>query len=694
MTLTLALPPKTPAEPVIEMLHGVSITDPYRWLEDQDSPRTRKWLEEQVAYARRYLNAIPGRERIRKRIEEFLAVETISFPWKAANRYFFLKRPARDERLLIMMREGDDGKDSVLVDPRSLSRESTFAVGIAGISCDGKILAFSTLRGGEETCAINFLDVDRAITLPDQLPRGLNRGLAVSPCGQNGQKGFYYVHGTLDASRENLRAVKWHAFGTQAHEDVAVFALDEDSPGHLVMFASPNASRLGYVVYSYEEVPRVDFYIHDVASGSRPEKIVEALEGDFSPQFVGNRVIALTEWEAPNRRIVSIDPEHPERSAWRDIIPETQARIESFAVAGGLVFAAIMEGVDVRIAMYDLSGKPCGTVPCPNGGSVRISSCDPDGDKFFYSFTSFSDPPTIYRYDPLTGEQSVWTRKQVPFEGSRITVEQAKFASKDGTIIPMFLVSEKGRRRSGPLPTFLTGYGGFANSITPQFTAYASFLMEQGFLFAVANLRGGAEFGKDWHEAAKRHKRQNAIDDFIAAAEWLIAHGEAAPGKIAIGGGSNAGLLVGAALTQRPDLFRAVISLGPLLDMLRYHKFDQASLWEDEFGSAEIADDFPYLRAYSPYHNVRPDVRYPAVLFISGDADTRCNPMHARKMTAALQAATSSGHPVLLDYKSTWGHVPVQSLTTRIESLSDRLAFICHELGVNTQERESILCGH
>jgi len=683
VTLTLAPPPETPVEPVTEVLHGTSITDPYRWLEDQNSPRTRKWLEEQAAYARPYWDAIPFRDGIRKRVEEFLAVETISFPWKAANRYFFLKRPAREERLLIMMREGDDGNDAVLVDPRRLNMDRTFAVGIAGISCDGKTLAYSTLRGGEESCSIHFLDVDQAITLPDQLPRGLNRGLALSACGQNGRRGFYYVHGTLDASREDLRAVKWHTFGTQPHEDTEVFSLDKDSPKYLVMFASGDGSRLGYVVYSYEEVPRVDFYVHDMVSGKQPKKIVEALEGDFSPQFVGDTVIALTEWEAANRRIVSIDPEHPDREAWRDVIPETQARIEGFAVAGGLIFAAIAEGVDARIAIYDPAGKPCGTVPCPTRGTVRISSCEPDGDRLFYSFTSFSDPPTIYRYDPTSGVQSVWTRKQVPFEGSRIMVEQVKFASKDGTMVPMFLVAQKGRRQSGPLPTFLTGYGGFANSITPQFTTYASVLMEQGFLFAVANLRGGAEFGKEWHEAAKRHKRQNAIDDFIAAAEWLISHGEAAPGKIAIGGGSNAGLLVGAALTQRPDLFRAVICLGPLLDMLRYHKFDQASLWEDEFGSGDIRDDFPYLRAYSPYHNVRRGVSYPAVLLISGDADTRCNPMHARKMTAMLQAATSSDHPILLDYKPAWGHVPVQSLTARIESLSDRLAFICQELGVS-----------
>ncbi len=269
------------------------------------------------------------------------------------------------------------------------------------------------------------------------------------------------------------------------------------------------------------------------------------------------------------------------------------------------------------------------------------------------------------------------------FDPSSFEIEQVTYKSKDGTLVPMFLVAAKGRGFSKLLRTFLTGYGGFGISLTPQFGAYSTFLIEQGFLLAVTNLRGGGEFGEEWHRAGKRHNRQNAIDDFIAGAEWLLENGYAAPGKIAIGGGSNGGLLVAAALTQRPDLFRAVVCVGPLLDMLRYHLFDFANMWVDEYGTSEMEDDFPHILAYSPYHGVKERISYPAVFIVSGDADTRCNPMHARKMTARLQAATSSGRPILLEYNPSWGHTPLQSLTRRIEALTDRLAFVCHELEVS-----------
>jgi prolyl oligopeptidase len=270
----------------------------------------------------------------------------------------------------------------------------------------------------------------------------------------------------------------------------------------------------------------------------------------------------------------------------------------------------------------------------------------------------------------------------VRLDSSPIEIEQIRYKSNDATEIPMFLVARKERRSSRSLPVFLTAYGGFGACLTPQFYAYSTFLIEQGFLFAVANIRGGGEFGVEWHLAGKRRNRQNAIDDFISAAEWLSANAMADSTRIAVGGGSNAGLLVGAALTQKPHLFRAVVCLGPLLDMLRYHLFDSARSWTDEYGCSENQDDFPYMLAYSPYHNVHADAPYPAVLFVSGDADTRCNPMHVRKMVARLQRATSSDKPILLDYQPTWGHAPVQPLNRRIEALTDRLAFICHEMDV------------
>jgi prolyl oligopeptidase len=317
---------------------------------------------------------------------------------------------------------------------------------------------------------------------------------------------------------------------------------------------------------------------------------------------------------------------------------------------------------------------------------VQLIHRQEKGDTLFYQFSSFAHPPAIFSYRPDVGLHELWAEGAGSVDISSIEINRVRYPSKDGTLVPMFLVSRKDAIAKGPGPVFLTAYGGFGTSITPRFTAYATVLMELGCVFAVANVRGGSEFGRQWHEAAKRQKRQTAIDDFVAAADWLLAENIAAPGKVATGGGSNAGLLVGAALTQRPDLFRAVLCLGPLLDMLRYHKFDKASYWIDELGSADIEADFHALRAYSPYHRVRDGVAYPAVMFISGDADTRCNPMHTRKMVARLQAANFSGHPILLEYKPTWGHVPVQPLTTRIEALTERLLFLCHELDLKIPE--------
>jgi prolyl oligopeptidase len=679
MPLTLNPPPPTPVEPVTEMLHGVPVTDPYRWLEDQTSPRTRKWIGEQTTYARGYLDAIPGRERVRNRVKELLAVEVVSEPWKVGNRYFFLKRVAHQERPVIMMREGEAGEDIPLADPAERDAEGTLTVGILNISNDGRHLAYSVRCGGEDTCAVEFFDVNREVTLPDRLPRGLWRGLAFSPDGS----GFYYSHEPLGSLNLHSPSVSWHTFGTDPNQDSEIFSLDQNPKHSIVLLGSGDGLCLCYLVISLEDSRTIDLWIHAIANGTPPQRILERVEGLFSPMFAGGKLIALTDWKSPNGRIVSIDQDHSQRDEWHDIVPETEARIQGFAIAGRLIFVSLIENALARIETFDFSGRPCGTLPSPPRGTLRILPSRPDSDTLFYSFSSFSHPPAILRYNVGTRQQDVWAQCQVPFDPACIEVDRVEYVSKDGTRVPMFLVAQRGWKRLGSLPTFLTGYGGFGVSLTPQFTAYATFLMEQGFLFAVANLRGGSEFGEQWHLAGKRHNRQNAIDDFIAAAEWLLKEKYAARNRIGIGGGSNAGLLVGAALTQRPDLFRAVVCLGPLLDMLRYHKFDQANLWVDEFGSADNQDDFHSLQAYSPYHHVEDGAAYPAVMLISGDADMRCNPLHTRKMAARLQAATSSDHPILLDYKPVWGHTPVQPLSNRIETLTDRLTFICHELGVS-----------
>ncbi|MGH9853091.1 MAG: prolyl oligopeptidase family serine peptidase, partial [Blastocatellia bacterium] len=393
-------------------------------------------------------------------------------------------------------------------------------------------------------------------------------------------------------------------------------------------------------------------------------------------------LIVLTSWKAPNKRLVAIDLDAPDRASWREVVPESALPITDFAVRGGRIFVSYVENIATRTDVYDLSGRKAGAISYPEPGTARLSHNPVDGDELFYTFNSFTHPDTIYSYRIETGGQTVWSRRKAAFDRASIEVRQVWCPSKGGALVPMFLVGRKDLQPTGEVPTILTGYGGFGKSVTPQFSAFATFLVERGCLFAVANIRGGSELGEPWRLNGKRHKRQNAFDDFIAAAEWLIRAGYTTPEKLAIAGGSNGGLLVGAALTQRPDLFRAVVCLGPLLDMLGYHRFDFAKMWIDEYGSADDPEDFPYLYAYSPYHRVQDGVEYPAVLLVSGDADTRCNPLHARKMTARLQAATASDRPILLEYRALRGHMPVLPLTERIEALTDRLAFICDQLGV------------
>jgi len=413
-------------------------------------------------------------------------------------------------------------------------------------------------------------------------------------------------------------------------------------------------------------------------------KLLSGVSPIFYPALIGDQIFALTDWKAPHLRVVTIDPDHPERDYWLDIIPESQHRIKHLLFIGGLICVEYIENISSRIEIFDRLGHRQNAVPCPPQGSVQLLSQPFENETLFYNYSSFQCPRTIFSYHIPTGEQTIWAKSPVQLDPSSFEVAQVHYKSKDGTEIPMFLVARKGWRSSGrPLPTFLSAYGGFGISRTPQFNAYSTFLVEHGFLFAFANLRGGGEFGEEWHRTAKRHNRQNAFDDFIAAAEWLITQGYAVPDKIAIGGGSNGGLLMGAALTQRPDLFRVVMCVGPLLDMLRYHLFDSARMWMDEYGTAEREDDFFHLHAYSPYHRVKEGAAYPSVMLISGDEDKCCNPMHARKMAARLQAATNSLRPILLEYKPKWGHLPVQPLTQRIEAVTDRLAFICHELGIS-----------
>ena len=681
-------PPPTPIEPVTEVLHGIEITDSYRWLEDQNSPRTRKWLEEQSAYTRSYFEAIPDRKRIRTRVSELLALkEVISEPWNVGDRYFFLKRQKNREQPVIVMRDGLFGPETVLVDPARRGNGSSTAVSIATISADGRFLAYSVRQGGTDHSSLEILDLERGVVLPDRLPEGFCTGIVFSPDGA----GFYYSHRELHDPRPNYRAAFWHRFGTERSQDQEIFFGGEEPNLFLGILDSPEAKLLAYAVFLTGKPPRTSVYLQEMSSDPAEAKLlVKGVEGCFVPFFVRGQLLAYTDFAAPNFRMVRIDVAEPDPSHWRDVVPESEMRIQQFAAAGDQVFVTRIDRFSTKVDVFGLDGGQKEASAFPACGTIDLLNRPTATEKLFYSYTSISKPPAVHCYDPRREEAVAWSEVDCPVDPSAIAIEETTYTSTDGTSIPLFLAARKDLLFSGPLPTFLTGYGGFGSCVTPRFTAFATFLMEQGFLFAVPALRGGSELGEQWHRAGKRENRQNSFDDFVAAAECLIREQRSISGRIAIGGGSNAGLLVGAAVTQRPDLFRAAICLGPLLDMLRYHLFDFAAGWADEYGSPEDQKDFQSLLAYSPYHRVLENVAYPAVLLISGDADTRCNPMHARKMAARLQAATSSTRPVLLDYKPAWGHTPVQPLSTKIEALTDRLAFVCHELGVHVQPGRSL----
>jgi prolyl oligopeptidase len=674
MPQLMAPPPHTTVEPVTETFHGVSVTDPYRWLEDQDSPQTRAWIEEQTLYARAYLESVPGRDRIRERIREFLAVETYDSLQIAGSRYFFRKRLPDQEQPSIYMREGADGEDQLLLDPAERGTGKYTAVKPLRVSPDGRLLLYEVKEGGERTGTFELLEIESRKRLPDLLSRGYLRGFAFAPDGNS----FYYVHEALKAERPFYRAAYQHVLGTPSSEDQEIFFAGEHEQMRLGLFSDDR--RLVFFVYQFLEKTFTDIYLKPFDREGMPERIFHGIDYSLGLRMFNDRILAITDRDAPNRRIVEIRLRESGVHEWIDMIPETDTPINNWLISGDSIFVSYMKEMRHRVLIFDLSGKQIGELLVRNDETLRLVGASPGTDELLLESESFTDPISISRYSAKTNERTVWARKSIPFDSANYEHSQIWYMSKDGTRIPMFLVGRRDVLNKSGNPTIMTSYGGYGVSMTPQFSIFVAFLMERGCLFALPNIRGGSEFGVNWHNAAKRRNRQTAYDDFLCAGEWLIKTGRTSPRKLAIFGGSNSGLLVGASLTQRPDLFRAVVCMVPMLDMLRYHLFDNAHVWKEEFGTVDDPQDFAVLAKYSPYHQVRDGATYPATMIVSGDADRNCNPLHAWKMTARLQAANASEHPIFLDYSRFRGHSPVLPLGERIEALTDRMAFLCDQL--------------
>jgi len=671
-------PPVTGMQPVTDILHGVPVVDPYRWLEEQSSPRTRQWIDEQTKYARLYLDRIPKRAQIRARVHQFLAVETYDSLQKANGRYFFRKRLPDQEQPCIYMREGPCGKDQLLLDPSEIGCGTHIAVKPLKISPDGKLLLYEIKEGGERTGRFAILDIASRLTLPDILPRGYLRGFAFAVDG----KSVVYVHEPAFSKAPYHRAAFRHVLGTNVAEDREVFCVDGRCPIQLALIA--DARRVAFLVYRFEDKPRTDFYLKDFDDAGVPECVLADAEYDFIPTLARGRIFALTNQDAANRRIVELRPARPGQPEWVEVVPESDSCIHRWLISGDRILVSYILGTQFRLLVFDFKGQLAGQFSVRPDETVRVISAAPESDEIFLETESFTRPLVTTRYCAMTGSQSCWSRRKIPFKSKRFRSMSVTYKSKDGTCIPMFLVGRPSVLARGCHATILTSYGGYGVPMTPQFSVFVAFLLERGCIFALPQIRGGWEFGSAWHEAARRRNRQKAYDDFLAAAEWLIQTGRTKSDRLAIFGGSNAGLLVGVAMTQRPELFRAVVCMAPMLDMLRYHLFDNAQLWRGEFGTADDQQDFTILRQYSPYHNLRDAQSYPAAMFVSGDADQNCNPMHARKMTARLQAAAKADRPVILDYSKFRGHSPVLPLSDRVEALTDRLAFLCDQLGLLT----------
>ena len=670
-------PPFSPIEPVTEVLHGVPITDPYRWLEDQDSPRTRHWLDSQNVYARSYLDSIPGRDRIRNRIRELVDVETYDSIQKAGGRYFFGKRLPGQEQPCIYFRDGTDGADQLLIDPAERGKGPYTAVKPLRVSPDGRLLLYEVKEGGERTGTFEILDIEKRAVLPEVLLRGYLRGFAFSPDSRS----FYHVHEPLMANRPHYRAAYHHVLGTNFDDDKEIFFAGEDPQLRLQIV--PGTAQLGFLILHFGQRIQTDFLLWPMDGAADPELIISRAEYKFGPLLLQDgRILAITDRDAANFRIAEVRPRRDQEPGFVDVVAESDATIQNWAVAGEKVFVSYVRKLKTEVDIFDLAGKRLGQLPLDTSNTVRLVGGWGETNELLFEQESFVQPIQVQRYSPQTSEVHLFANRLVPFNSKEFGHAQVWLTAKDGTDIPMYLAGRKDLLSSGSHPTVMTSYGGYGVAMTPQFSLFVAFLMERGSLFALPNIRGGSEFGAEWHEAAKGQDRQVAFDDFFSAAEWLIESGRTKTGKLAIFGGSNSGLLVGAAMTQRPELFRAVLCLVPMLDMLRYQMFDNAHMWKDEFGTADNSDDFRALLAYSPYHNVHDRTAYAATMLVSGDRDQNCNPLHARKMTARLQAANVSASPIFLDYSPHRGHSPVLPLSERVNALTDRVAFFCEQLGL------------
>jgi len=680
-------PPPTEAKPVIDMFHGTKVLDNYRWLENGNSSETQKWVEQEMSYTRGMLDRLSGRGVLHKRLTELLSIGSVTQPVIAGRHYFYTRREGMQNQPILYVREGLNGPDRPLVDANQLAADGTIALDWFQPSENGKYVAYGTSPSGSEMSTLHIIETKTGTVLPDTI----ERTRAASIAWRLDNTGFYYTRypkkGDVPAGQEMYnRHVFYHELGDDPNDDdKLIFGEGRDAED----WPSVNLSNDGrwLLINVSQGWTRSELFLMDVKKGTPPTRITTGKNFLYGGEVYNDKLYVTTNEDAPRYRVFVADAGNYDREAWKELIPQADAVLQGTAVFGGKLFAQYEQNASSQLRIFDLDGKKLNDLPLPAIGTVFGSGGRWDRDEIFYGFQSFTFAPSIYRYDLKGGSTSLWTKVDAPsIDPAAFEVNQEWLKSKDGTRVPMFVVHKKGNQKNGKNPTLLTAYGGFNVSLTPSFSRTAYLWMEHGGVFAVANLRGGAEFGEDWHRAGMLDKKQNVFDDMIAAAEYLIAEKYTDKNHLAIQGGSNGGLLMGAMMTQRPDLFRAVVCQVPLLDMLHYQDFQIAKLWIPEYGTSENAEQFKWLYAYSPYHHVKAGTEYPAILFMTADTDTRVDPMHAKKMAALMQAEAKNGashtRPILLRIESKAGHGAGKPVAKQIEEFTDVYSFLFWQLGV------------
>ena len=676
--------PATTRTNQVDTYHGTVVPDPYRWLEDDHAPATKSWVEDQNKVTFAYLQQIPQRDAIKRRLTKLWNYERFGVPFKEGGRYFISKNDGLQNQGVLYTMASLDGELKLLLDPNKLSTDGTVALSSFAVSDDGNLLAYGLSTAGSDWQEWKVRDVRTGEDLSDRLQWVKFSGASWTKDG----RGVFYSR--YDEPNEASKLTKanyfhklyFHRLGTPQSEDRLVYHRPDHKDWGFHGSVTDDGRYL-IITVSQGTDPKNRIYYQDLSAPAAT--VVELLDDfDASYGFIENDGPVfwfLTDLNAPRGRVIAIDVTKPARANWKELIPQAAEKLQTVSVLNDQFTADYLKDAHSQVKVFDLTGRFIRDVQLPGIGTVGGFGGKRTDRETFYVFTSYTTPGTIYRHDLTTGVSTVFRAPKVDdFDPTAYETSQVFYQSKDGTRVPMFITHKKGLKLDGKNPTLLYGYGGFGNSLTPAFSVSSVVWMEMGGVYAVPNLRGGGEYGEEWHLAGTKLKKQNVFDDFIAAAEWLIAHHYTSSAKLAISGGSNGGLLVGACLTQRPELFGAALPAVGVMDMLRFHKFTIGWAWTSDYGSADNADEFKALYAYSPYHNLKPGVKYPATLVTTADHDDRVVPAHSFKFAARLQECQAGKNPTLIRIETRAGHGAGKPTTKVIEEAADKTAFLVHEL--------------